>query len=247
MEEMKFIVDAAKEGMEQAVVHLEKEMLNIRAGKANPIMLSSVKVDYYGTPTLISQVANVNSPDGRTLTVQPWEKGMLQEIEKAILVANLGFNPMNNGESIIINIPPLTEERRRDLAKLAKAETENFRKRSIDEMDKTRKYAIENFASEILLVKDSLDASLMVDESSLENYKEGMELTSKQLTSVFEKLNIKEIDPKGEVFDPNFHEAMTMVESDQDANTVISVMQKGYTLNERVLRPALVTVAKEKN
>ena len=125
MEEMEFIVDAAKESMEQAVVHLEKEMLNIRAGKANPIMLSSVKVDYYGTSTLISQVANVNSPDGRTLTVQPWEKGMLQEIEKAILVANLGFNPMNNGESIIINIPPLTEERRRDLAKLAKAETEN--------------------------------------------------------------------------------------------------------------------------
>ena len=125
MEEMEFIVDAAKESMEQAVVHLEKEMLNIRAGKANPIMLSSVKVDYYGTSTLISQVANINSPDGRTLTVQPWEKGMLQEIEKAILVANLGFNPMNNGESIIINIPPLTEERRRNLAKLAKAETEN--------------------------------------------------------------------------------------------------------------------------
>jgi ribosome recycling factor len=125
MEEMEFIVDAAKESMVQAVVHLEKEMLNIRAGKANPIMLSSVKVDYYGTPTFISQIANVNSPDGRTLTVQPWEKGMLQEIEKAILVANLGFNPMNNGESIIINIPPLTEERRRDLAKLAKAETEN--------------------------------------------------------------------------------------------------------------------------
>jgi len=125
MEEMEFIVDAAMESMEQAVVHLEKEMLNIRAGKANPIMLSSVKVDYYGTSTLISQVANINSPDGRTLTVQPWEKGMLQEIEKAILVANLGFNPMNNGESIIINIPPLTEERRRNLAKLAKAETEN--------------------------------------------------------------------------------------------------------------------------
>ena len=129
----------------------------------------------------------------------------------------------------------------------AKAETENFRKRSIDEMDKARKYAIENFASEILLVKDSFDAALMVDESSLENYKEGIELTSKQLTSVFEKLNIQEVNPKGEIFDPNFHEAMTMVESDQDANTIISVMQKGYTLNDRVLRPALVTVAKEKN
>ena len=125
MEEMDFIVGTAKEGMNQALEHLEKEMLNLRAGKANPIMLSSVKVDYYGTMTSISQVANINSPDGRTLTVQPWEKVMLQEIEKAILIANLGFNPMNNGESIIINIPPLTEERRRELAKLAKSEAEN--------------------------------------------------------------------------------------------------------------------------
>lgn len=125
MEEMDFIVDTAKESMEHALAHLKKEMLNLRAGKANPIMLASVKVDYYGTMTPISQVANINTPDGRTLTVQPWEKGMLQELEKAILVANLGFNPMNNGESIIINIPPLTEERRRDLAKLAKSETEN--------------------------------------------------------------------------------------------------------------------------
>jgi ribosome recycling factor len=111
--------------MEQAIAHLEKEMLNIRAGKANPIMLSTVKVEYYGTPTALSQVANINTPDARTLTVQPWEKNLLADIEKAILIANLGFNPMNNGESIIINIPPLTEERRKDLAKLAKAESEN--------------------------------------------------------------------------------------------------------------------------
>ena len=124
-EEMQFIVDTAKENMELALKHLDKEMLNIRAGKANPIMLSGVKVDYYGTPTPLSQVANINSPDGRTLTVQPWEKAMLSEIEKAILVANLGLNPMNNGESIIINIPVLTEERRRELAKLAKAEVES--------------------------------------------------------------------------------------------------------------------------
>ena len=122
---MKFIVDSAEERMLLALEHLNKEMLNIRAGKANPIMLSSVKVDYYGTPTPISQVANINSPDGRTLSVQPWEKSMLMEIEKAILVANLGFNPMNNGESIIINIPVLTEERRKELVKLAKAEVEN--------------------------------------------------------------------------------------------------------------------------
>ena len=124
-EEMQFIVDNAKKSMQLAIKRLEKEMLNIRAGKANPIMLSGVKVDYYGTPTPLSQVANINSPDGRTLTVQPWEKSMLAEIEKAILIANLGFNPMNNGESIIINIPVLTEERRKELAKLAKAETEN--------------------------------------------------------------------------------------------------------------------------
>lgn len=124
-DEMNFILDAAKKSMEQAVAHLEKEMLNIRAGKANPIMLSTVKLDYYGTPTPLSQVANINTPDARTLTVQPWEKNLLADIEKAILIANLGFNPMNNGESVIINIPPLTEERRRDLAKLAKAESEN--------------------------------------------------------------------------------------------------------------------------
>ena len=124
-DEMNFIVDTAKESMEQAIAHLEKEMLNIRAGKANPIMLSTVKVEYYGTPTALSQVANINTPDARTLTVQPWEKNLLADIEKAILIANLGFNPMNNGESIIINIPPLTEERRKDLAKLAKAEFEN--------------------------------------------------------------------------------------------------------------------------
>ena len=121
-ETLDFIVDTAKEGMQQAIDHLENELLNIRAGKANPVMLSGVKVDYYGTPTPISQVANINTPDARTLSVQPWEKALLAAIEKAILVANLGFNPMNNGETIIINIPPLTEERRRELAKLAKNE-----------------------------------------------------------------------------------------------------------------------------
>jgi len=87
-------------------------------------MLGSVMVDYYGSQTPLNQVANVNAPDGRTITVQPWEKSMLQEIERGIAYANLGFNPMNNGETIIINVPPLTEERRRDLAKQAKGESE---------------------------------------------------------------------------------------------------------------------------
>ena len=124
-QEIIIISKTAKESMNLALKHLEKELLNIRAGKANPVMLNSVLVDYYGTPTPISQVANVNSPDARTLSIQPWEKSLLPEIEKGVLQSNLGFNPMNNGESIIINIPPLTEERRRELVKLAKGEAEN--------------------------------------------------------------------------------------------------------------------------
>jgi ribosome recycling factor len=124
-EEIKFILDTTKEGMDSAIAHLEKMFLKIRAGKASPVMLSSVMVEYYGSPTPLSQVANVNTPDARTLSVQPWEKNMLQEIEKAIMNANLGFNPMNNGDFVIINVPPLTEERRRDLVKQAKAEAED--------------------------------------------------------------------------------------------------------------------------
>ena len=125
MEEIKFILEAAKEEMENAILHLEKQFVNIRAGKASPSMLGSVMVDYYGSLTPLNQVSNVNTPDGRTISVQPWEKSMLQEIERAIMAANLGFNPMNNGESIIINVPPLTEERRDQLAKQAKAEAED--------------------------------------------------------------------------------------------------------------------------
>ena len=125
MEEIDFILDSAKEAMNNAIAHLEKELRSIRAGKATPAMLANVMVDYYGSQTPLSQVANVNTPDARTISIQPWEKNMLQEIEKAIMIANLGFNPMNNGENIMINVPPLTEERRRDLAKQAKAEAEH--------------------------------------------------------------------------------------------------------------------------
>ena len=124
-EEVKIIIHTAEESMDLCVKHLEKELLNIRAGKANPMMLNTVMVEYYGTPTPLNQVANINTPDGRTLSIQPWEKALLPEIEKGILQADLGFNPMNNGESLIINIPPLTEERRKELVKLVKAEVEN--------------------------------------------------------------------------------------------------------------------------
>jgi ribosome recycling factor len=125
MEELDFIVEASIEQMDNSIKFLEKELLNIRAGKANPNMLSSVKVDYYGSLTPLNQIANINTPDSQTLSIQPWEKDKLEDIEKAILVSNLGFNPMNNGESIIISIPPLTEERRKELVKVAKSEAEN--------------------------------------------------------------------------------------------------------------------------
>ena len=125
MEELNLIMEMAEEAMNKALDHLDKSFINIRAGKANPVMLSTVKVDYYGSQTPLSQVANINTPDGQTLSVQPWEKTLIPEIEKAIMIANLGFNPMNNGESIIISIPPLTEERRKELVKVAKTEVDN--------------------------------------------------------------------------------------------------------------------------
>lgn len=124
-EEIIFILDSTKESMSGSIAHLEKSFLNIRAGKASPQMLGSVFVDYYGSQTPLSQVANVNTPDARTITVTPWEKAMLHPIEKAIMIANLGFNPMNNGDNIIISVPPLTEERRKELVKQAKAEAED--------------------------------------------------------------------------------------------------------------------------
>jgi len=124
-EDVKFILEATKESMDGAIVHLEKALVKIRAGKANPSMLSTVMVDYYGSQTPLSQVSNINTPDARTLSVQPWEKNMLSEIETAIMNANLGFNPMNNGEVVIINVPPLTEERRIQLVKQAKSEAED--------------------------------------------------------------------------------------------------------------------------
>lgn len=124
-EEVNFVIESAQESMDKAIAHLEKELVKIRAGKASPTMLSSVMVDYYGSQTPLSQMSNVNTPDARTIAVQPWEKNMIPEIEKAIMNANLGFNPMNNGEMVIINVPPLTEERRLQLVKQAKAEAED--------------------------------------------------------------------------------------------------------------------------
>ena len=126
----------------------------------------------------------------------------------------------------------------------AKAETENVRRRSAEEVSKAHRFGLETFAGALLAVKDSLDAALTVENTSIESFKEGVEITAKQLDGVFEKFAIKAIVPAGEKFDPHRHQAISQVESDQEPNTVVAVLQKGYLLNERVLRPALVTVAK---
>ncbi|WP_299622703.1 ribosome recycling factor [uncultured Tenacibaculum sp.] len=176
-EEIDFIIDSTKEAMTDAISHLEKELRSIRAGKASPAMLANVQVDYYGSQTPLGQVANVNTPDARTISIQPWEKNMLQEIEKAIMIANLGFNPMNNGENIIINVPPLTEERRKDLAKQAKSEAEsakvgvrNARKEANNEIKK-------------LDVSDDMKKNAEADVQTL---------TDKFVKEIDEKLVVKE-------------------------------------------------------
>jgi len=123
-EEVDFVIEHCNEKMRAAIRHLEKELVHIRAGKASPAMLEGLHVDYYGTLTPLNQVSNISTPDARTIAVQPWEKSMIPVIEKAIRNANLGFNPDNNGEIIRINIPPLTEERRKQLVKQAGQEGE---------------------------------------------------------------------------------------------------------------------------
>ncbi|MFT6838863.1 MAG: ribosome recycling factor [Sediminicola sp.] len=178
-EEISFIIDTAKESMDAAMKHLEKAFIKIRAGKASPIMLSSVMVEYYGSQTPLGQIANVNTPDARTISVQPWEKNMLHEIEKAIMNANLGFNPMNNGDNIIINVPPLTEERRKDLVKQAKAEAEDA------------KIGIRNARQEAN--KEIRNADISED---LQKNAEGdiQELTNTYIKNIDSVLGIKEVE-----------------------------------------------------
>ena len=144
-EEIEFIMDYAKEQMQKALAFLDKELLKIRAGRATPTMLNGIFVDYYGSQTSLHQVSNINTPDARTISIQPWEKSMLDPIERAIINSNLGFNPMNNGELIIIGVPALTQERRLSLVRQVKAEVEeakisirNARKEANLEMKKTQ-------------------------------------------------------------------------------------------------------------
>lgn len=162
-------VAAAKDKMQKAIAHLEEELVGVRAGKANPAMLNSIMVDYYGTSTPLPQVASITSPDARTISIQPWEKSMIQPIEKAIMQANLGFTPQNNGETIRINVPPLTEERRKDLVKQTRQEGEharisirNARRDAIEAIKKLQKDGLaedmaKDFESEVQKITDDFN------------------------------------------------------------------------------------------
>lgn len=177
MEDFKIIIDTIEELMKNSVAHLDKSFLNIRAGKATPMMLNSVSIDYFGSNTPLNQVANINTPNSQTISVQPWDKSIIPEIEKAIISSNLGFNPMNNGESVIINVPPLTEDRRKDLVKQAKAEAENS-KISIRTSRKEANSEIKN----LNLSEDEMKNA----ELDIQN------LTNNYISFIDEKLQVKE-------------------------------------------------------
>ena len=180
MEDFKIIIDTIEELMKNSVGHLDKSFLNIRAGKATPMMLNSVSIDYFGTNTPLNQVANINTPNSQTISVQPWDKSIIPEIEKAIITSNLGFNPMNNGDTVIVSIPPLTEERRKELVKIVRNESENskigirnIRKDSNQEIKKTDISDDEkkNFEIDIQELTDNfitkIDSVLIVKEKEI--------------------------------------------------------------------------------
>ncbi len=179
MENNQEIIDSAELNMMSAISHLETELAKIRAGKANPIMLKGVSVEYYGNMTPLNQVASVSTPNAQTISIQPWEKVMLEEIEKSIINSNLGLNPVNNGESLLINIPPLTEERRVELTKLAKSESESAKV----SIRNSRKDA--NNKIKALDISEDLKSNLEIDSQ---------ELTDKYIKKVDEMFTLKEKD-----------------------------------------------------
>ena len=179
MENNQEIVESAELNMMAAISHLETEIAKIRAGKANPIMLKGITVEYYGNMTPLTQVASVNTPNGQTISIQPWEKDMLDVIENSIINSNLGLNPVNNGAALLINIPPLTEERRIELTKLAKSESESA-KVSIRNSRKDANNKIKN-----LEISDDLKSNLEIDTQ---------ELTDKYIKKVDEMYSLKEKD-----------------------------------------------------
>ncbi len=182
IEELELIYDEFKTSNEKSLSHLESELIKIRAGKASPSMLQGVMVEYYGSMTPIQQVANVNTMDARTIVVQPWEKNMLNDIAKGIMNANLGLNPQNNGEQLLIAVPPLTEERRRDLVKRAKAEAENA------------KVGVRNHRKDALdMIKDLKKDGLSEDMEKVAE-EEIQKITNSYIKKIEDLLEIKEKD-----------------------------------------------------
>jgi ribosome recycling factor len=185
-EDLDLIFDDFRESNEKTLAHLEAELTKVRAGKASPAMLQGVMIEYYGALTPIQQVANINTMDARTLVVQPWEKPMLNDIARGIMNANLGLNPQNNGEQLIISVPPLTEERRRDLVKRAKAECEHA------------KVGIRNHRKDAMdMIKD------LKNEGLSEDLSKGAEEEVQQITNGF----IKRID---DIFEFKEKDVMTV-------------------------------------
>lgn len=163
-EEVEMFIMTAEEKMDKAIEHLDEALAHIRAGKANPRLLDGIMVDYYGSDTPLKQVSTVSTPDAKTIVIQPWEKTIIGEIERAILAANLGFNPSNNGESIRIFIPPLTEERRKDLVKHVKQEGETAK----ISIRNARREANDHFKK---MVKDGLSEDMEKDaEANVQKY-----------------------------------------------------------------------------
>ena len=179
MENNQEIIENAELNMMSSINHLETELAKIRAGKANPIMLKGVSVEYYGNMTPLNQVASISTPNAQTISIQPWEKDLLEEIEKSIVNSNLGLNPVNNGESLLINIPPITEERRLELTKLAKSESESAKV----SIRNTRKDA--NNKIKGLDISEDLKSNLEIDSQ---------ELTDKYIKKVDEMFTVKEKD-----------------------------------------------------
>ena len=179
-EEISQIVTTADDHMKKAITHLETELIKIRAGKATPQILDGIVVDYYGSPTPINQVGNINVMDARTLSIQPWEKNMLQPIERAIIAANIGINPQNDGSQIRLFLPPLTEERRRELVKKCQVEGEHSRVA----IRNIRRDAIEHIKR---LQKNGLSEDIAKDaETNIQN------ITDKFITTVDKHLVSKE-------------------------------------------------------
>ena len=185
-EELEIIFDEFKSSNERTLVHLENELSKVRAGKASPAMLNGVMVEYYGAMTPLQQVANVNTMDARTIIVQPWEKPLLNEIAKGILNANLGLNPQSNGEQLIISVPPLTEERRRDLVKRAKAECEHakvgVRNHRKDAMDMIKDLKNEGLSEDMM--KSAEEEIQQITNAFIKRIDDVLEIKEKDIMTV---------------------------------------------------------------